>query len=114
VSSRSTTAGHDDPGLQPERTILSWTRTLAALVTVSLLFVRWYTREGVVTLVPAVVAVMTASAIHLTQRRRYRRTVDGIIFERVRDAAGPVLATAAICAVLGVAGMWVLVFGRAI
>ena len=32
---------HQDPGLQPERTLLSWTRTLLLMLVVGGFFIRW-------------------------------------------------------------------------
>lgn len=40
MPSKRITRRHDDPGLQPERTSLSWYRTLFLIVGVSMLFLR--------------------------------------------------------------------------
>lgn len=37
---------HHDPGLQPERTVMSWGRTVLALGVLSLTFLRWWPAVG--------------------------------------------------------------------
>ena len=37
---------HEDPGLQPERTVLSWGRTMLALCTAAAIFLRWLPMQG--------------------------------------------------------------------
>lgn len=72
------TASGVDPGLQPERTTLSWSRTLLALITVSALCLRWTPQFGLVTLWVPGLAVVAALAIGTTQRERTVRSVRGI------------------------------------
>ncbi|GAA4283971.1 DUF202 domain-containing protein [Brevibacterium daeguense] len=62
---------HSDPGLQPERTALSWARTTVAFLVTSAIFLRWLPHYGLLSLVPTMLAAVAALAIYLPQRRRY-------------------------------------------
>lgn len=74
----ASTASGFDPGLQPERTTLSWSRTLLAFITVSALCLRWTPQFGLVTLWVPALALVAALAIGATQRGRTVRSVRGI------------------------------------
>ena len=89
-----------DPGLQPERTLLSWQRTLILVVLVGLLYLRgpFVPGAGVVPEVPAPlrIGVMALSllmsgglGLHLWQR--WRRTEHGV---REEGGSGPPLSVA--------------------
>ncbi|MFC7403207.1 DUF202 domain-containing protein [Citricoccus sp. GCM10030269] len=99
---------HQDPGLQPERTVMSWDRTLLALFVVAALFLRWYATVGLGALAPAMLCGAAALLIHLTQRRRYALQATGIARERVEADVFAVLwmvALVVLLAVLGIAAM---------
>ncbi|MEX5259689.1 DUF202 domain-containing protein [Kocuria sp. CPCC 205263] len=67
---RTLDPAHDDPGLQPERTILAWGRTVLALITAAAICLRWISHHGPFVLALFTVAVITGTAIYLTQRTR--------------------------------------------
>ncbi|NDV11027.1 DUF202 domain-containing protein [Rhodococcus sp. IEGM 248] len=92
---------HGDPGLQPERTTLAWVRTLLGLVTLAMVALRCATHYDYLVLGTASAAVLTAAAILLTQRRRYVRSIQGIVAEKVMADYRAVLATAAVVVALG-------------
>ena len=101
---------HHDAGLQPERTVLSWGRTLVVFTMVSAVFLRWLPRYGAWMLVLVAAAGLTAAAILGSQRRRYRRQAQGVDGEGVRpDVAGVSALTFATLA-LGAASVFVVVF----
>lgn len=99
---------HEDPGLQPERTVLSWGRTVLALFTAALVFLRWLPHYGPVVLVLVGVAGAVALAIYLTQRRRYSARVLGIAGERFSADVGAIFWLSGSVLLIGVLGLLVL------
>lgn len=75
--------GPADPGLQPERTDLSWSRTAMAFALASAVLLRWAWVFGPVVLGLVALLFTVALAVHLTQRSRYRRYVAGMRGGRV-------------------------------
>lgn len=102
---------HADPGLQPERTVMSWSRTLMALCVTALFFLRWYPEQGLITFAPAVLCAMAATGIHFSQRARYTLQSTGIAAERVRADVWAVLWMTTLVVVLAFSALvavWVL------
>ena len=94
---------HHDPGLQPERTVMSWGCTVLALGVLSLTFLRWWPAVGAWAFGPAVVAAVGGAAVLATQRRRYVAQADGIAREQARPALASVACMVAL--VVGLAGL---------
>jgi len=103
--------GHEDPGLQPERTTLAWGRTMMALVTVSAIFLRWLPHHGLPILMLFAVSATAAAAIYITQRRRYSASARGIRQETVDADTSAVLWTATAAVALGGLGIAVVLTG---
>lgn len=99
---------HDDPGLQPERTTLAWGRTVMAFMTAAAVCLRWVSHHGIFVLTLFGVAVLTGTAIYLTQRTRYARGSRGIAEEQVRADATGVLSLCSATVLLGVLGISVV------
>ena len=99
---------HEDPGLQPERTVLSWGRTMMALCTAAAVHLKWLPTHGVFVLSVFAVAVCLAGGIYATQRMRYRRAATAIAGERITPDAVAVFVTAGACVLLGVLGITTL------
>ncbi|RLZ03486.1 hypothetical protein CWC38_05540 [Kocuria tytonicola] len=100
--------GHEDPGLQPERTVLSWGRTMLALCTAAAVYLKWLPMHGVFVLCLFTFALCLAGGIYATQRLRYRRSATGIAGERITPDAVSVLLTSGACVLLGVLGITTL------
>jgi putative membrane protein len=98
---------HDDlPGLQAERTRLSWERAaLAAVVNGALLLLR---HAQWVVLAPAMFGLALALALALVGTRRARRIPSG--GHPVRTARGPVLISGASVALFGMTVLALLTF----
>jgi hypothetical protein len=78
---------------------------MMALLTVSVIFLRWLPRHGLPVLTMITVSVAAAAAIYLTQRRRYSRSSHGIGKELLAADASAVLWTACAAVVLGGLGI---------
>ncbi|WP_313810686.1 DUF202 domain-containing protein [Glutamicibacter sp.] len=80
-----------DPGLQPERTVLSWGRTLLSFLVVSVVLMRWLPHYGQGVLIPTGLGIFVGLLIYLTQVRRYRFMAHGLHAERVPANVASVL-----------------------
>lgn len=98
---------HKDPGLQPERTVMSWGRTTLSLCVAALVFMRWLPHYGAGILAMVVLCLVAAGSIYATQRRRYAMASHGIAAERLRADVVAVLTMS--CAVLGLGIIGILV-----
>lgn len=96
---------HGDPGLQPERTILSWGRTMLSITVVGAVFLRWLPHYGGWMVALAVAAAVVALSIYVTQRVRYRRQAGGIREEALQADVVAIIGTTAAVAALGVLGI---------
>ncbi|MFE4837313.1 DUF202 domain-containing protein [Arthrobacter sp. NPDC056691] len=99
---------HGDPGLQPERTALAWGRTVLTLIAASAVTLRWIPDQGPFVLAMFGLTVTAGSGIYLTQRRRYRRSIEGIRSGRLTPDTAAVLWTAGACVALGAVGIWLV------
>lgn len=92
---------HTDPGLQPERTLLSWSRTLLLVLVVGGFFIRWVPYHGAAVLGLCAAAALAAGGIWTGQRRRYIRADAGISAERYPPALGGALSLSLVVMGLG-------------
>lgn len=74
---------HGDIGLQPERTLLAWRRTILAMVVCSCFFLRWVPHHGWLAVLPAGLCLAVAGLAWLRLRRRYVAQVKGVRDETV-------------------------------
>ena len=92
---------HSDPGLQPERTTMAWTRTLVAFLVVSGLSMRVSASvHDAAFMIIAVIAMFAALNIMVRQSGRYRRTNDGLTQERIKPQVTSVIVMSAAVALL--------------
>ncbi|PQZ86979.1 hypothetical protein CQ018_18250 [Arthrobacter sp. MYb227] len=102
---------HQDPGLQPERTVMSWGRTTLALCVAAMVFARWLPHYGIGMLVLISLCLLAAGGIYFTQRKRYKESSHGIVRERIHADVVAVFAMSAIVIGLGVVGLLVIITG---
>ncbi|MFJ4345483.1 DUF202 domain-containing protein [Pseudomonas sp. NPDC089401] len=92
-----------DDGLQPERTLLAWRRTIMAMVVCSCFFLRWVPHHRWLAVAPAVLCLLAAGLAWLRLRRRYLRHVTGLQAETVASSISVnlwlALCVTALCAV---------------
>lgn len=98
-----------DPGLQPERTVFAWNRTMVSFLVVSAVFLRWLPHYGVAMILLIAVSSLMAFGILLSQRARYRRMALGLKYEKVHaDVVAVLMTTLALFALGGYAIFLVL------
>ncbi|MFV0535450.1 MAG: DUF202 domain-containing protein [Cumulibacter sp.] len=99
---------HGDPGLQPERTVLSWGRTNLALTVCALLLLRWIPDHGPAPAVVAIALVVGGSTLWLIQRRRSSHVVHRFMQERTDPAVYPMLALTLLILFSGLAAILII------
>lgn len=90
-----------DEGLQAERTLMAWGRTLIALIGTGLLLLRWLPTHGYTVLLVVSVNVGVAATIWLTQKRRYLRLLNTMEGRSSYTSLGTVLGLAAMSLLIG-------------
>lgn len=92
---------HEDPGLQPERTALAWTRTSLSLCVASATLLRWTRVLGPWALVLVGAFIALAIVLAATHHRRYWRHNAGLKRGTTPANAGGVVSLSAACLLLG-------------
>ncbi|WP_028276903.1 DUF202 domain-containing protein [Arthrobacter sp. I3] len=111
MSGPSVAPTRQDPGLQPERTVLSWGRTAVALLTAALLFLRWLPHYGPWILFLIGIAGTLAVSIYATQRGRYSARVTGIAAECFHSDVAAIFWTSGSVLMMGILGFILLLTG---
>ena len=101
--------GHNDEGLQPERTLLAWGRTLLSMLVASLFLLRWLPIHGLLAVGMISATLLVAVLIWLSQQHRYRHRVAGMTRSSLVPDAAAVLGLGAMVTLLG-AGAICIVF----
>lgn len=98
------------PGLQPERTVIAWNRTMVSFLIASVVFLRWLPHYGAGVIYLVALSMLLALGIFASQRARYRKMSRGVRAERVSADVLAVLLTAGTVLALGVCAI-VIVLG---
>jgi hypothetical protein len=104
------TLGHDDPGLQPERTVLAWRRTLMTLLICCTLFLRWIPHFGLWALMPTIVALAACLLVQVGLNARYRKSTKGLRLEYIPAPLREVMVLGMTVIVLSLIGVYAVVF----
>lgn len=97
-----------DPGLQPERTVFAWTRTLVSFLVVSAVFLRWIPHYGYGIILMISISGVMAFGIFASQRARYRRMALGIKNECIGADVVAILMTTLALFLLGACGLFLV------
>lgn len=102
---------HEDPGLQPERTTLAWTRTAVSLSIMSMLWTRWSHLFGGAVFVMIALIMTAALAIGWTQRTRYRVSAMGLAQNRIRASTRGIFSLTAAILSFGIGSIALILSG---
>lgn len=97
-----------DPGLQPERTTLSWTRTSLAMLVCSATLLRWSWHYPAVVFIAIALLTVLAIFIVFTQRSRYAREARSLANERMEPNYVSVIAMTLGMGALGGIGLYLV------
>lgn len=103
-----------DSGLQPERTVLAWRRTVLSLAVAGLVGLRLLPESlGTASAFLCLIFLGVTAALHGVVERRFRRTYAELLAGRSVSSAGPVLLAAAVLVVACALGgaWWVIASG---
>lgn len=104
-------SGHDDPGLQPERTLLAWRRTSMTLLVVCTLFLRWIPPFGLIALLPVIFSLTAGILVQIGLNARYRKSTKGLKQERIPAPFREVVVLGGTVIVLSLMGIYAVGFG---
>lgn len=100
---------HVDPGLQPERTSMSWTRTTLSALLVATLTLKFADEYGATAIPTVLVVALLAVTALATHRRRFSRSVRGLTNERLRPPTRSVFLLGGAVVLLGALSFAVVV-----
>ncbi|MGP6173189.1 DUF202 domain-containing protein [Corynebacterium sp. A21] len=102
---------HQDPGLQPERTDMAWTRTALAYALCAAVLLRWAWVLGPMVLLLVLGLLAVSLTVALTQDRRYRRLVHSIVAEQAPANLGGVLLMSGALVLFGISAIVLVLLG---
>lgn len=102
-----------DPGLQPERTLLAWRRTLLAVTVAGLIGLRLLPASlGAWSLPLPLLLLVAVLILHIASERRFRRVYTALAATRTPPTAGTLALIltllVCVCAAAGIAAVLVL------
>ncbi|MHA6600451.1 DUF202 domain-containing protein [Corynebacterium coyleae] len=97
-----------DPGLQPERTAMSWTRTGLAMLVCAATLLRWADAYPELIVFAVCALTLGAVAIGLLNRRLYRRDAFALADERSAPNTAPIAILTAMMLGIAVVGLYLV------
>ncbi|WP_301498356.1 DUF202 domain-containing protein [Corynebacterium sp.] len=100
-----------DPGLQPERTNLSWSRTAMRLMLTATAMLHWVSSYGRPVVLVAGLLAYVGLVIYMTQVRRYRRQFLGMGRASIAPSVLGVVTLTVSTVVLGLVSLVLVIIG---
>ncbi|UYQ77424.1 DUF202 domain-containing protein [Glutamicibacter sp. JL.03c] len=100
-----------DPGLQPERTVMAWSRTMYSFFITGAIFLHWLPAIGASAIWLCALSVLAGLGILGSQRTRYRRMDQQLRRQRMQADATAVLATTALLVIVAAGALALVLLG---